>query len=616
MAKRPNQKPARSLPIQSFAGFDTVYAINSILTQLEMGMFRGAAVLSDSTGRDDRISGVTSTRIGALLGANLDVKASDNRPQAQKCADLLGGTEDAPGKWDRMFPPGVQAKILKAGLHLNFGVAQILWWEEDGLVWPRLKFWHSQFVRWDVSSESYKLMTYDGEIELPRLDENPEGAGEWFIWNPFGYQYAWNDGLIRSLAPMYMRRMWINRDWPRYNEVHGLPIHLAIVPGGGKNSDVDDQFVEDVANRGSEPTIKVPQSPDGSGYDVKILEAVAKTYETFKDSKTDVNTDIAVLVLGQNLTTEATGGGLGDGGAGTHNLVRIDKAKEDANFATAIYEQVLKPWARFNFGDASLAPRPAFEVEPPESHGQKTQVLKNVGDGLQSLQLAKVPVNERAMAEEYGIVLLSEKEQADREAADQKKAADAMAAQQKAVQAAPPVVAGKPVAPAADQVEGKPAQPKAALSGSPGYVVNRYDFAGLPIAVENPKGSVRTWVDKDGGATGATMMQHDYGFIDGHMGSDGEELDCYVGPDEGAADVHVVHQMRAPDFKAHDEDKLMIGWSDAGAAKAAFLAHRNDGDASFGGMSVIPLSIFKAKLKRRTGQGKIRATALAEAEAG
>ncbi len=75
--------------------------------------------------------------------------------------------------------------------------------------------------------------------------------------------------------------------------------------------------------------------------------------------------------------------------------------------------------------------------------------------------------------------------------------------------------------------------------------------------------------------------------------------------------MHVVHQKKAPDFTTWDEDKTMLGFSDPGAAKAAFLAHRNDGDKAFGGMSTIPLDEFKRKLRTRTGTGKIRASALA-----
>jgi len=54
-------------------------------------------------------------------------------------------------------------------------------------------------------------------------------------------------------------------------------------------------------------------------------------------------------------------------------------------------------------------------------------------------------------------------------------------------------------------------------------------------------------------------------------------------PDENAAFVYVVHQLAAPDFKRHDEDKVFLGFSDEASAKAAFLAHRQDGERAYVG---------------------------------
>jgi hypothetical protein len=134
----------------------------------------------------------------------------------------------------------------------------------------------------------------------------------------------------------------------------------------------------------------------------------------------------------------------------------------------------------------------------------------------------------------------------------------------------------------------------------------RREFAGLPVVVENPAGSIRQWHDRDGRESGSVEMRHDYGFLEGHTGADGEEVDCYLGPDETAKFAHVVHQLAAPDFKRFDEDKVMLGFADEQSAKAAYLAHRNDGDRAYGGMSTIPLEAFTKKLRRRTGEGKIR----------
>lgn len=136
--------------------------------------------------------------------------------------------------------------------------------------------------------------------------------------------------------------------------------------------------------------------------------------------------------------------------------------------------------------------------------------------------------------------------------------------------------------------------------------MERRTFAGLDIVVESPAGSRREWHDRAAGRSGSTEMRHDYGFLADHLGSDGEEVDCYLGPDESASFAYVVHQLAAPEFEAHDEDKVMLGFASEADAKAAYLAHRDDGDRAYGGMTAMPLERFKQKLQRRTGSGKIR----------
>jgi len=132
-----------------------------------------------------------------------------------------------------------------------------------------------------------------------------------------------------------------------------------------------------------------------------------------------------------------------------------------------------------------------------------------------------------------------------------------------------------------------------------GPAKKRYDFQGLSICVENPKGSFRYW--QDGSEFGSTEMKFDYGFIEGTMGTDGDSVDVYVGPDKKSELVCVVTQMKKPIFDQVDEQKLMIGFSNPEAAKAAYLAHYDD-PGFFGGMTVCSIDDLKDKLPRSTGK--------------
>ncbi|HUW48260.1 MAG TPA: hypothetical protein VMW36_05920, partial [Patescibacteria group bacterium] len=123
----------------------------------------------------------------------------------------------------------------------------------------------------------------------------------------------------------------------------------------------------------------------------------------------------------------------------------------------------------------------------------------------------------------------------------------------------------------------------------------RLSFQGLPVSIENKKGSVRKWYDPHGEESGQTKMHFDYGYINGTCGVDGDYVDVYIGPNKESKTVFVVHQMKKPDFKKYDEDKVMLGFDSAKEAKSAYLKQYND-PGFFGALDEIPMNAFKKKV--------------------
>lgn len=612
----PRRPSFTDIPIQTIAGVDTVGGIQAVLWEHDRGYFTTSAQLWDAMKRDDRIKGVISTRVGALVAAPLEIKPANSKAKAAKAAKLLSGDgEDEHGLWEKICPPDVIKSLSAWGNALGFGLAQIIWQTSAGEWLPRLRVWHPQFVYFDWSDMRYVVIAREGMVRLPRIDQDPMGDGNWLVWTPFGYQYGWLDGLVRALADKYMMRGWDYRDWARSNERQGMATFGAKVPAGA-DKEIKDQFTRDLSLIGSDAVIQIPVLEEGEGeFNLEMIESTTKNWETFQQFKKELDVDIAVCVLGQNLTTE---GGT-DGGSRAlgqvQNLVRIDKAIEDAGIADCIRQQVLTWWALYNFGDPDLAPRPEYQVEPPSDEVQEATALKTLGEALGALKTAQAPIDVRTILDRAGVPMISEEEEAAQKAVAEEEAQarlEAMQQQPGGQQQGD----GQPRGGAGPKPQPGPGG-KAALTTSARIPlpppVKRYEFQGLPIAVENPAGSLRQWRDPgiNGGTIGSTTMLYDYGYIEGHLSGDDEELDCYVGPDPAADHVYVVHQRQAPDYKRHDEDKVFLGFASADAAKAAFLAHRNE-QRAFGSMSVIPLDEFKRKLKRRSGTGKIRATALAD----
>ena len=98
---------------------------------------------------------------------------------------------------------------------------------------------------------------------------------------------------------------------------------------------------------------------------------------------------------------------------------------------------------------------------------------------------------------------------------------------------------------------------------------------GFDIALENPKGSTRSGKDANGKEWSITM-KHDYGYIRGTKGTDGDHIDVYLSDNPTAGNVYVVDQIdqQTGEF---DEHKVMYGFGSMEEAVQAYRDQYEDG---------------------------------------
>lgn len=113
-------------------------------------------------------------------------------------------------------------------------------------------------------------------------------------------------------------------------------------------------------------------------------------------------------------------------------------------------------------------------------------------------------------------------------------------------------------------------------------------FMGFDIVIETPAGSLRQFPG------GSILLSNDYGYIVGTRGVDGDSVDCFIGPNEKASNVYVVHTQN-PQTLIYDEDKVMLGFASPQAARAAFLDNYSS-EEFFGTLEAIPLDKFRSSL--------------------
>lgn len=122
------------------------------------------------------------------------------------------------------------------------------------------------------------------------------------------------------------------------------------------------------------------------------------------------------------------------------------------------------------------------------------------------------------------------------------------------------------------------------------YAKGHTTIHGLPVTLENPKGSTRSGTDRDG-KSWSIKMKHDYGYINRTEGKDGDHVDVFIGPDPETELIYVVNQTTATG--AFDEHKCLFGFPTEEKAKAGYLANYQKGWDRIGSIYPITVPQFK-----------------------
>jgi phage gp29-like protein len=397
--RTPEIRPPRAGAVIAQARVDspTRWSVNGVLSAIdahEFGDFAQSALLADAMGRDDRISGCMRTRENALIGSN----GVDFELVPEKGADALAKRVES-WWWNTLPDEGlrqIMTDIVLMGVHISR-----VHWDLTEKEWrpKRLERWHLSNVYWSDDDECFYARTADDEEEVRADDPN------WLVITPGGTR-SWMSGAVRALGLAYVMRQFNWRDWARFNERHGLPI-IAIDEPASADENQRKKFYSQLRTMGSTGIIRLPQHIQGHGYKLNIIEAKDGAHASFNQFRKDLDIAIAVTLLGQNLTSEATGGSLALGRV--HDRVRQDYLEGDAEgLSTALRAQLILPWGRFNEAawDDDKAPWPTWHTALPLDRKDEAEVLEKFSKAVGSLLKAEAPVDWSELFKRVGVPVL------------------------------------------------------------------------------------------------------------------------------------------------------------------------------------------------------------------
>ena len=144
--------------------------------------------------------------------------------------------------------------------------------------------------------------------------------------------------------------------------------------------------------------------------------------------------------------------------------------------------------------------------------------------------------------------------------------------------------------------EGTNTDPTEAQKEDGNYKKGKVTIKTLKITIENPVGSTRSGIDKDGNEWSSKML-YTYGYFNGTVGKDDDPIDVFIGPKvENDFDVYIVDQVDE-DTRAFDEHKVMFGFDNKEEAKEAYLSCYEDDWKGLGQITTISLDKFKEWIK-------------------
>jgi phage gp29-like protein len=386
----------------------TVSRVRRALKAHESGEFQESSLLAEAMERSPRIRAALDTRVLATMGLPYTTAASKstNKRKAEAVAKAFDPL------WPKIATRAVLQSAMRWELRMGFALCELVWTTSARGWTPKLHVVHPYNVRWDTMLNALRVRTVQGEIVVDGRDPR------WVLFAR-SEEAPWLNGAVRALGIRDAITNATLPSWARRAEVHGVPIVKLKVPARASEQDKN-RLADDVDDMGEGGILTLAQgdTPEAS-FDAELLEPKDTKGEIFDSLLKRVDGDIAISLLGQNLTTEVSGGSLA--AAKVHDRVRGDYLEADAVLLGDVgQQQIAARWVYYNDprtedGDAgldaldgweraeALAPKPYYDPTPPEDSEAKARTANLDADYL--AKLVQLGVDIEPLLKERGLAL-------------------------------------------------------------------------------------------------------------------------------------------------------------------------------------------------------------------
>lgn len=392
----------------------TVDRVRRAITAHECGEFSSAALLAEAMERSPRIRAALDTRVLAVMG--LPYKTQASKSSNKRKAEALAKQFDL--VWPRAATRAVLQSALRWELRMGFCLCELVWATSARGWSPKLHVVHPYNLYFDSERERLIVRTKTGEVIVEPSDPR------WVLFAR-SEESPWMNGVVRALG---LREAVLNLGltaWARRAEIHGVPIVKLKVPAKASEQDKN-RLANDVEDMGGEGILTLAQgaTPEAS-FGAELLEPHDTKGELFQTLLEHIEKDVSIALLGQNLTSNVSGGSLA--AAKVHDRVRGDYLEADAVLVGDVGQhQIAARWVQYSDprtsedGDEiaqldareraeALAPRPFYDPAPPEDREATARANNLDADYLAKLKNLGVKID--PLLKERGLELAPEAQQ-------------------------------------------------------------------------------------------------------------------------------------------------------------------------------------------------------------
>ena len=357
-------------------GFENPQSVINAVTAHMAGQFQLSGQLSQALLTDPKIAAPLGVRCNAMVGLPYQFTPANDSEEAKEMAEMCRLYFR---KW---FPPSEHGKFHRDLITMGFARAQMIFLPlkpGENFRHPEIHCWMpGQYIwwYWDPKRNYGRWLMSDKQGTI----EPVPGDGQW-IFATLSTKQPWVEGLVMSLGLKFAERLSLSLNATRFGTamasgkmVYAGPVQL--------NSKSFQQLLQTIASP-QNLNVVLPTGAAGNEWKVSwVGPNAAGAKDFFFGALEEFGRECAEVVLGQNLSTEVKSGS--HAAAKAQALVRQDILEYDAEIeANIIHEQILKPIAQLNYGNADLAPFVEIVAEPPSDLVARGAGLKDLAAFLQ-----------------------------------------------------------------------------------------------------------------------------------------------------------------------------------------------------------------------------------------